>query len=146
MMTDLELEESMRASRRLIGLQAAVLVAGLGGTTLAAEPAATPAADPDRIFGIDPTPDDCAETRVANQALGGLLGGVVGGLIGSGIGKGSGNTAATIGGAVLGALGGATRGNRVAEAGAACLPEPDATTWTNPDAPAPGEPLRLTAR
>lgn len=106
------------------------------------------AGDPGEIFGFDLTPDDCAETHLANQAMGGLLGGVVGGLIGSGIGKGGGNTAATIGGAVLGALGGATLGTRVAEAGEACLPEPDATaSWSNPDAaPTSSAPIRLVDR
>lgn len=147
----------MSAFRRLIGIPAAALIASLGGPALAHEPApatgpagaqpAVAAADPDHIFGIDPTPDDCAETRRANQALGGLLGGVVGGLIGSGIGKGSGTTIATIGGAVLGTVGGAALGDRVAGAGEACLPEPAAGgTWSNPDAAAPGDPIRLTAR
>lgn len=148
----------MSAIRRLIGIPAAGLIAGLSGAALAQQPgpgwpaggdrvaAVAPAADPDRILGIDPTPDDCAETRVANQALGGLIGGVVGGLIGSGIGKGSGNTVATIGGAVAGALGGAALGDRVAGTGEACLPEPDAAAWRNPDAPAAGDPIRLTER
>ena len=85
--------------------------------------AAAPA-DPGEVFGLDVTPDDCTETRTANQALGGLLGGVAGGLIGSGIGKGSGRTAATIGGTVLGALGGVMLGNKVAEAGERCLTAP----------------------
>lgn len=144
-------------NRRLIAVPVAVLTIGFTSPALAdgsGRPgadsravAAGPQVDPDRIFGIDPTPDDCAEVRVANQALGGLLGGVVGGLIGSGIGKGSGATAATIGGAVLGALGGAALGNRVAEAGETCLPEPGrADDWRNPDAPVPGDPIRLTAR
>lgn len=81
--------------------------------------------DPGEMFGFDFTPDDCPETQRANQALGGVLGGVVGGLIGSGIGKGSGKTVATISGALLGAFGGAMLGNKVAEAGETCLPEPD---------------------
>ncbi len=84
-----------------------------------------PAARPGEIFGFDLTPEDCAGMQRRNQAAGGLLGGLVGGLIGSGIGKGSGKTAATIGGALLGAFGGAVLGNKVAEAGEACLPEPE---------------------
>lgn len=84
-----------------------------------------PAYDSGQIFGFDLTPEDCAGMQRRNQAMGGLLGGVVGGLIGSGIGKGSGKTAATISGALLGAFGGAMLGNKVAEAGEACLPDPE---------------------
>ena len=152
----------MTANRKRILIPGALLAAVLAGPAAAADagpagplfigagqvPVAGRAGDPGEIFGLDLTPDDCAETHLANQALGGLLGGVVGGLIGSGIGKGGGNTAATIGGAVLGALGGATLGTRVAEAGEACLPEPDAgAAWANPDAAATtGAPVRLTGR